>query len=76
MVAWKSVLGAFGLFMTRESDKAMIDDFPFQLQYRWTTALLFVFQTIISLTELVGKHKYLNLYQHFLLYSSIIYIYN
>ena len=53
--SWKAALGAISFWVTREKDKAIIDDIPFQLQYKYTTALLFVFQALLSLSELVGK---------------------
>ena len=56
MVAWKGLLGVVGYWITREKDKAVIDDMPFRLQYIWTTALLFVFQLLLTLSELIGKY--------------------
>ena len=48
---------AFGGFLgTRETDKESIDDIPFQLQYKVTTALLFLSCALVSAAELVGKH--------------------
>lgn len=54
-MSWKPALGAISFWVTREKDKAIIDDIPFQLQYKYTTALLFVFQALLTLSELVGK---------------------
>ena len=57
---WKTLLPVVGFWFTRERDKAVIDDIPFQLQYIWTTTFLFLSSVLISLTELVGKHvKYI-----------------
>ena len=53
---WKTLLPVVGFWFTRERDKAVIDDIPFQLQYIWTTTFLFLSSVLISLTELVGKH--------------------
>jgi len=53
---WKTLLPVVGFWFTRERDKAVIDDIPFQLQYIWTTSFLFLSSVLISLTELVGKH--------------------
>ena len=57
-MSWKSALGVIGFFVTREKDKAIIDDIPFQLQYKYSTSLLFVFQFLLTLSELIGKHQY------------------
>ena len=53
---WNTLLPVVGFWFTRERDKAVIDDIPFQLQYIWTTSFLFLSSVLISLTELVGKH--------------------
>ena len=53
---WNTLLPVVGFWFTRERDKAVIDDIPFQLQYIWTTTFLFLSSVLISLTELVGKH--------------------
>ena len=53
---WKTLLPVVGFWFTRERDKAVIDDIPFQLQYILTTTFLFLSSVLISLTELVGKH--------------------
>ena len=54
-MAWQPMMGVVGVWMTRESDKAEIDGFAFQLQYRWTTAIMFMSSVLISLAELIGK---------------------
>ena len=51
------MLGVAGFWMTRESDKAIIDGVPFRLQYRWTTTLIFVSSVLTSLAELIGKYS-------------------
>jgi len=57
-MSWKSALSVIGFFVTREKEKAIIDDIPFQLQYKYSTTLLFVFQLLLTLSELIGKHQH------------------
>ena len=55
-MSWKGALGVASFWLTRESNQPIIDDVPFQLQYKWTTALIFFSSMLVSLSELVGKH--------------------
>ena len=50
---------AFGAFIaTRETEKAEIDDLPFRLQYKVTTAIAFLSCALISASEMVhGKDE-------------------
>ena len=57
---YASILGVVGAWFTRESDKAVIDDAPFQLQYIWTTTFLFISSVLISMNELIGNYRYVN----------------
>ena len=62
---WQKLWPVLTLWFTREPEKAVIDDIPFQLQYVWTTTFLFLSSTLISLSELIGSlfHRLLpNLY--------------
>ena len=52
---WQKVLPVLAMWFTREPEKAVIDDIPFQLQYVWTTAFLFISSTLVSLSELIGN---------------------
>ena len=56
MSAYTTFLAFGGLIGTRETNKAQIDDLPFQLQYKVTTALLFLSCALISVSELVGSN--------------------
>ena len=49
-------LGILGAVVTRETDKAKIDDFPFRLQYKVATAIAFLSCVLYSAAELVGKY--------------------
>ena len=49
-------LGLAGLLGTRESITASIDDIVFRLHYKFTTAMLFLFCILISVSDLVGMH--------------------
>ena len=55
-MSWKGALGVASFWLTRESNQPIIDDVPFQLQYKWTTALIFFSSMLVSVAELVGKH--------------------
>ena len=55
-MSWKGALGVASFWLTRESNQPIIDDVPFQLQYKWTTALIFFSSMLVSVSELVGKH--------------------
>ena len=52
---WVVLVNLAGFWLSRESDKAVIDDIPFQLQYQVTTTFLFLSSVLITMTELVGK---------------------
>ena len=55
-MSWKGALGVASFWLTRESNQPIIDGVPFQLQYKWTTALIFFSSMLVSVSELVGKH--------------------
>ena len=82
-MSWKGALGVASFWLTRESNQPIIDDVPFQLQYKWTTALIFFSSMLVSVAELVGKHHkilcynerfevYLKLINTFLIIHSVI----
>ena len=50
-------LGILGAVVTRETDKAKIDDFPFRLQYKAATAIAFLSCVLYSAADLVGKNE-------------------
>ena len=54
-MAYQTFLGFGALIGTRETDKAVIDDFPFRLQYKVATAICFLSGALISASEFVGK---------------------
>ena len=52
---YTAFLGMAAFLSTRESEKAIIDDTPFQLHYSLTTALLFLSSVLLSMSQIVGK---------------------
>ena len=52
----QTFLAIGGLFATRETEKATIDDFPFRLQYKVATAVAFLASVLLSATELVRTY--------------------
>ena len=60
-MAYKAFLGFAGYLGTRESEKAIIDEFAFQLHYTATTALLLLSSALLSMSDLVGKLEYYNM---------------
>ena len=59
MMSYNTFLAFGALVGTRETNKATIDDFPFQLHYKVATAFAFLACALIGLTEeLVGMFLY------------------
>ena len=54
-MVYQAILPVVSLFATRETEKVVIDDFPFQLQYRVATIVAFLSSILISLAEVAGK---------------------
>ena len=54
-MSYQSLLSVVALIGTRETDKAIIDDIAFQLQYRVTTVIALLASILISTSEFAGK---------------------
>ena len=55
-MVYQTFVAFAALIGTREVEKADIDDVPFRLQYKVTTAMVFLSCALISASEFIGKH--------------------
>ena len=51
------VLSILGLFSSSPNPEASVDDVPFRLCYRFTSAVLFIFSSLLGLQDAFGKNK-------------------
>lgn len=54
-MSYQTIIPVVTLFGTRETDKIVIDDFPFQLQYKVATIVAFLSSILISAAEIGGE---------------------